>query len=426
MKCNTLLRCCHRAPRHTAPTDGLAGRLVALDDDLVCAGVHPAGVVPRLHPQQQFQVQGKGFFDAQGHPWCQRRVAVEQRRKRRPVRGSKQPITAPLGTRPGGAGSSGGALSDARGLDPERRGHAGKSYPTQASFHRLDLQLLADNWTELVAGIKWAIETLEGEAIFDEARLPTVAVLPVLVALHNGIPQALDEHGRAKVLLRSYLWRAFFTRRYTNAAATRALQDLRGLSATVSSGSMDRTAPIFDEEQYPLPSIEELERASWPRRRDTLARAILAVSLKGGARDFADDEPATRHHLAQREYHHLFPDHLLTGEGRLSSDHSLRALNCALVTWNTNRTIAAKEPIQYLQERTSAAALGEDEVRRRLQSHLVPYDELAVGGYSAAASETARASQSAHDYEVFLRQRASMMRAAIEVLCRGEVWPQIE
>ena len=62
--------------------------------------------------------------------------------------------------------------------------------PTQASFHRLNLPQLADDWAELVAGIKWAIETLEDEAIFDEARLPTVAVLPVLVALHRYIPQA--------------------------------------------------------------------------------------------------------------------------------------------------------------------------------------------------------------------------------------------
>ena len=298
--------------------------------------------------------------------------------------------------------------------------------PTQASFHRLDLQQLADNWAELVAGIKWTIETLEEEATFDETRLPTVAVLPVLVALHRCIPRALDDRGRAKGLLRSYLWRAFFTHRYTNAAATSALQDLRGLSRAINSGLMDRTAPIFDQEQYPLPSIEELERAGWPRRRDTLARGILAVSLKGGARDFADDERATRRHLARREYHHLFPDHLLTGEGQLPSTHSFRALNCALVTWNTNRTIAAKEPLEYLQERTKAAALGEDEVRRRLQSHLVPYDELAVGGYSDVGSETARASQIGQDYEAFLRKRASMMCAAIQVLCRGEVWPQNE
>ena len=294
--------------------------------------------------------------------------------------------------------------------------------PTQASFHRLNLRQLADNWSQLVDGIRWTIEILEDEAIFDEARLPTVAVLPVLIALHDDIPQALDARGQARALIRSYIWRAFFTHRYDNTVSSRALQDLRGLSEAIKSGSMDRTAPIFDESQYPLPSIEELIRAGWPRRKDTLARSILALSLKCGARDFADDERATRQHLARREYHHLFPDHLLTGDGKLPSAYSFRALNCALVTWNTNRKIAAKEPVQYLEERTTGAALGEDEVRRRLQSHLVPYDKLAVGGYGAIADTTARASKIAQDYEEFLSQRASMMRAAIEALCRGEVW----
>ena len=237
--------------------------------------------------------------------------------------------------------------------------------PTQASFHRLNLLRLADNWSELVAGIRWTIETLEEEEIYDDIRLPTVAVLPVLVALHSHIPDALDDRGRAKALIRSYMWRAFFTDRYTNSAATRALQDLRGISTAIDTGTMGQIAPIFDEDQYPLPTIEELERTGWPRRRDTLARAILAASLKGGARDFADDELATRRHLARREYHHLFPDHLLTGDGQLSSTDSYRALNCALVTWNTNRRIAAKEPLNYLQERTRRAALGEEEVRRR-------------------------------------------------------------
>ena len=294
---------------------------------------------------------------------------------------------------------------------------------TQASFHRLNLRQLADNWSKLVAGIRWTIEILEDETIFDEARLPTVAVLPVLIALHDYIPRALDARGQARALIRSYIWRAFFTHRYDNAVSGRALQDLRGLSEAIKSGSMARNAPIFDDNQYPLPSIEELIRAGWPRRKDTLARGILALSLKGGARDFADDERATREHLARREYHHLFPDHLLTG---VPSADSFRALNCALVTWNTNRNIAAKEPVHYLQERTSGAMLGEDEVRRRLQSHLVPYDKLAVGGYGAIADTTARASKIAQDYEAFLSQRASMMRSAIEALCRGEVWPQVE
>ncbi|MCY3659594.1 MAG: DUF262 domain-containing protein [Caldilineaceae bacterium] len=294
--------------------------------------------------------------------------------------------------------------------------------PTQASFHRIDLQNLADNWSDLIAGIEWAVQILEEEAIFDEARLPTVAVLPVLVALHEYIPEALDARGRARTLIRSYIWRAFFTHRYDNSVSSRALQDLRGLSEVIKSGTMDKIAPIFDSEQYPLPSFEELIRAGWPRRKDTLARGILALSLKGGARDFADDERARRHHLAQREYHHLFPSHLLADDGKMSTDLTDRALNCALVSWNTNRAIAAKEPIQYLQERTRGTPLGESEVRMRLQSHLIPYDQLAVGGYHSTENLETKACKIKQDYLLFLNERAKLMQPVIEALCKGEVW----
>ena len=295
--------------------------------------------------------------------------------------------------------------------------------PTQASFHRLRLPQLADDWPKLVEGVSRTIVLLEDEAIFDELRLPTIAILPVLVALHDHIPEALDAHGQARTLIRSYIWRSFFTHRYDNSVASRALQDLRGLSEAIRSGSVQPTATIFDDRQYPLPSAEELVRTGWPRRKDTLARAILAVSLKCGARDFADDEKVSRQHLGRREYHHLFPDDLLTGEGGLRSTDPYRALNCALVTWNTNRNIAAKEPLRYLQERTTRAILGEDEVRRRLQSHLVPYDQLAVGGYTNILDAQERESRIARDYEEFLSQRALLIRPAITALCRGEVWP---
>ena len=57
-----------------------------------------------------------------------------------------------------------------------REGHS----PTQANYQKLDLKRLNDEWPELVAGVRWAVERLERESIFDESRLPTVAVLPVL------------------------------------------------------------------------------------------------------------------------------------------------------------------------------------------------------------------------------------------------------
>jgi hypothetical protein len=79
-----------------------------------------------------------------------------------------------------------------------------------------------------------------------------------------------------------------------------------------------------------------------------------------------------------------------------------RALNCALITWRTNRHISAKTPFDYLQQRTAAAHLGESEVRHRLESHLISFDALVAG-----------------DYDAFLDDRAELMLEEIGRLAVG-------
>ena len=97
-----------------------------------------------------------------------------------------------------------------------------------------------------------------------------------------------------------------------------------------------------------------------------------------------------------------------------------RALNCALVTWNTNRSIAAKEPIAYLRERVERAPQGEDQIRSRVRSHVIPYDELNVGGYADITCEDERAKRIRTDYEQFLLSRAEKIHEVVVGLCNGE------
>ena len=294
--------------------------------------------------------------------------------------------------------------------------------PTESSFMRLDMQRLSNDWEAIQNGVEGATSFLDEEHIFDRHRLPTIAVVPVLASIWSQMPQSLDAHGEARTLLRQYLWRSFFTERYERAAATAALQDHRGLRARLVDGISATPIPVLDETRFPIADIGELERAPWPRLRNTLARGILAVSLRGGGRDFADDKPASRESLPRREYHHLFPASLLGNEGDMDESDINLALNCALVTWNTNRNISAKEPVAYLRERVARAPLGEDQIRSRLSSHIIPFERLNVGGYSCIAGETDRAARVRSDYECFIHERAEAIHRVVEKLCRGEEW----
>jgi hypothetical protein len=59
-----------------------------------------------------------------------------------------------------------------------------------------------------------------------------------------------------------------------------------------------------------------------------------------------------------------------------------------------------KEPERYLAERRDGTDLGENEVRARLATHLIRYDEMVSG-----------------DYQAFLAKRASLIHEAMIKLC---------
>jgi len=148
-----------------------------------------------------------------------------------------------------------------------------------------------------------------------------------------------------------------------------------------------------------MPMADELIAARWPTNKDRLGRAILALALHEGGLDLADGSTVSRSNLPRREYHHLFPAAYLSRQG-IADSVIFRSLNCALVTWQTNRKISDKEPEHYLAERLEGTHLGETEVRQRLSSHLIPYEQLVAG-----------------DYQQFLEERARMVREKMLRLC---------
>jgi len=262
---------------------------------------------------------------------------------------------------------------------------------------------LADVWDKVVLGLSRGVSFLRDEAIFNEKLLPTEVIVYLTSALWANVPvDGADEEGRARTQIRKAIWRASFTDRYLKTATTRAFADYKAISDLISSPSSTSLPDLFDESQNPLPTTDELSRGGWPGRKDRLGRAIIAVSLYGGGYDFADGAKATADNVRLREYHHVYPKSLIQD---VFPDHVVNsALNCALVSWKTNRKIAAKTPKEYLEERAEDANATEAEVRQRLESHLVPYDELISG-----------------DFETFITARSEKIYATMKKLCEGRM-----
>jgi hypothetical protein len=288
--------------------------------------------------------------------------------------------------------------------------------PNMRGMIEMDKKKMLENWSTLERGIERMASFLEGQGVFDEARLPTNAVLAVIAASYESIPDHGDFLAKAEKLLRRYLWSSFFTDRYENAAASRAFADFKAIKELLKKPDFTEndlvTVPVLNRSEFPLADVDSLMTAGWPKATGIKARAILAVTTYLGAIDFADHKKATYESIQKREYHHIFPDSLLAEAG---IDSHL-ALNCALITWKTNRIIGRHDPLEYLQERVQWA--DENAIRERLMSHLISYDLLSKAHYAGMAGEELK-QKLASDFNEFLRDRAELVVAAMTCLAEG-------
>ena len=181
--------------------------------------------------------------------------------------------------------------------------------------------------------------------------------------------------------------------------------------------------PIFRESSYSIPDKRRLadldvEPLRSPRTRNSLAKAIFAISLREG-RDFATGQPAGSGLDQGWEYHHLFPKDYLKSSG-LKSKQINHGLNQALVTVKTNSIIRNRPPHEYLavDGALARAANGEahEELPRLVESHRIPYAALVAkprsGGPRGADVETR--------YRKFIEARAEMMETAMNALIAGK------
>lgn len=288
--------------------------------------------------------------------------------------------------------------------------------PNTRGMIEMDKKQLLENWPKLERGLERMASFLEGQRVFDESRLPTNAVLAVIAAAYELIPDHGDYLAKAEKLLRRYLWSAFFTDRYENTAASRAFADFKAIKALLKKPGFTEdevnTVPALNRAEFPLADADSLMAAGWPKAAGIEARAILAVTTYLGAIDFADHKTATYDSIQKREYHHVFPDALLS-EAEIPS---YLALNCALITWKTNRMIGRKDPLEYLQERVELA--DEGVVRERLKSHLISFDLLSKAHYAKLNGASLK-QKLTEDFNGFLRDRAKLVVAAMASLTEG-------
>ncbi len=244
---------------------------------------------------------------------------------------------------------------------------------------------------------------------------PAAHVLSALEPSLGAISKSVHKD-EARRLLTTFIWRAFITSRYEVRANDALLEDYRGLVACLAAIRQDEPLPslppIFDENRFPIPTEAHLTRdLGWINTKSRLARAIVAATLYRGAVDWVTGEKLTVARVRDLEAagdldrHHVFASSYLkdvTERKRIN-----HGLNGVVLDKATNLTLAGISPRGYLEKVLhKSTSLTETELRQRVESHFVAYDQL----WEAKGVATAPT------YEQFLRSRASLVASAFREL----------
>ncbi|MDB4113745.1 DUF262 domain-containing protein, partial [Flavobacteriaceae bacterium] len=173
--------------------------------------------------------------------------------------------------------------------------------PNNSGMLEMSKELMVENWNYLEDGLNKMTDFLANEGVYSRQILPTNAVLAVVAALYKYIPESLDDRGKAEILLKKYIWSAFFTDRYENSAASRAFKDFVNLKNIILKSSKEDGSfyreddvPALNRDLHAISDIDFLSKTGWPKGENIRARAIICVASKLGSYDFSDGHKLTQ------------------------------------------------------------------------------------------------------------------------------------
>ncbi len=248
-----------------------------------------------------------------------------------------------------------------------------------------------------------------------ERTLPAWPPVHVIAALQDDL-NAIQKpawRGTANKLISAYLWRSFLTSRYEAQANNRLFDDFVRLGECLAeignSGSYTKLPPIFDDKDYPPPTASELGKPLQWINRGRLGPAIAAVAMQKTPFDWVTGSKLDEHTVRDLEdrrrldRHHVFPKGFLNNHA--TPEEINHGMNGVLLSKEGNLALGSKAPDVYLKKiLEQSEGLTEEELRRRVESHLVPYDALMSRGTPK------------YRYRNFIKRRAKLVADEIERL----------
>lgn len=276
-------------------------------------------------------------------------------------------------------------------------------------------------FSELGKDLKEALDFVAQQGAVSKQLLPSWPPVYVITALQRDLRDIRKPayKATARLLLVAYLWRSFFTDRYESQANARLHKDFVSLRICInkiaSNGNCKgELPPIFEPDEHPLPSPSDLTKPQPWITRGRRGLAISSIILQNKPVDWVLGHPLdtgtirTMQDERKLDHHHIFPVSYI--KECATKEEINHGLNGTLLEKTGNISLGNDAPGKYLEKiLEQSGSLKEADLRKRVESHLVPYETL-------RATDGAPGSQ----YMLFIEQRAELIADQISKLTAFE------
>lgn len=233
------------------------------------------------------------------------------------------------------------------------------------------------NLDALLDGFDMARDLLIGECVFRMRDLPYTTQPIPLAATCAYIGRKAFDRQPVKAILRRWLWCGIFGEMYGGANETRYANDIEDLVAAIEGAdSQMRTVNAAYFQSTRLLGLQTRNSAAY--------KGVMALVFRENCLDFVDGAPMTMVKSMETppDIHHIFPRAYCERTG-LERTKWNSIVNKTPLIARTNREIGGVAPSKYLPKIMKDEQIDGDELRRRVESHLIDYDALAADGFDA-------------------------------------------
>lgn len=232
----------------------------------------------------------------------------------------------------------------------------------------LDFESYKANKPAVLEGYMLARKFLFSQYVFRMRDLPYTTQLIPLAAICAVIGKSSFNLPRTQKILARWFWCGIMGEMYGGANETRYANDIEDVVAEIQGKeSLNRTVNAAYFSASRLISLQTRNSAAYKGIMALVYRESCRDFMKGTTMDIVksmDESP---------DIHHIFPESYCTKQGHPKSKWN-SIINKTPLLPESNRQIGGDAPSKYSQKIMKAAQIDEDQLRLRVESHLVNFD----------------------------------------------------